>query len=166
MPAPGITPYTLWCTVCTHVEHIPTVLHYPVFLLLSVVASLTVTLSVFRREEKRDCRHEANRASAGPKHLPCQKIHFHWEAGIDRSFHWIPQSFLLSWSTFSAPLHPPCLPITSRVELSLSITSHLSPLRVLAWLHACMLTNKCVKVRTHTYLRHHLPQLLSKWKDI
>lgn len=55
---------------------------------------------------------------------------------------------------------------TSRVELSLAITTHLSPLFAWACLHACILANKCDKVCICMCLHHHSSQFLPKWKNI
>lgn len=87
------------------------------------------------------------------KYLPCVKTRFHQDVERGRTF---PQSCLPLCSTFSSPLHLPCLLTTSRAVLSLSITSDLSPLWARSCLHACAHASQCVKTRTRMRLRHYL----------
>lgn len=116
---------------------------------MSSTSSFSVTSSGFRREGKKDT---PGRKQITPvwalntchvrKHI-CTEKRKKTEVCCE-----FPQSFLILCSTLSTLLHLSCLLITSRVELSLPIASHLSPMCVWACLHACLLASKCVKVCT------------------
>lgn len=107
----------------------------------SLLSSTSLLLLVFTSS-----RQEANHNSVSPKYLSCEENMFALRSEKRQKF----SASFLKVSSSSAPLSQlPCLMITSRVELSLSVTSHLSPMCVWAPLLACELTSKCVKVRTH-----------------